>query len=140
MDRRRFLKLAGATAASASAAACAPWSAPTKAPTGAVSIVVDPADPVGSAPPTAWSVARLRAALTARGVAVRTFARVAAAPAGDLCVLVGGAAANPAVQQALGRAHAVLPASPEALGLMPGQVAGRSGVRACGPHPRGSAD
>src|SRR5260370_1748245 len=52
-----------------------------------VSLVVDSADPVAGTPPARWAIGVLEDSLAARGVSVRKYERVAAAPAGQLCIV-----------------------------------------------------
>jgi hypothetical protein len=135
MDRREFLKLsgAGAVAASLSALACEPRGQQARG----VSIASDPTDRIAAAPPVRWATEQLQAALRARGIAARAVNRVADAPAGDLCLLVAGSGAA-AARQLLGRSRAQVPQAPEALGLVPGAVGGRSALLACGSDVRGA--
>src|SRR5260370_10834793 len=83
MNRRRFLKntgvAAGVTAVHNLVGA-----------NQGVSIIVDPRDTIASAPPPAWAVGELRAALRAQGVAAQVYPRMQAAPAGHRCIVVAG--------------------------------------------------
>src|SRR5260370_38243447 len=78
MTRRRFLGAAGSTAAMRLAADAA---------TQGVSIAIDPADTVASTAPAQWAAKELEQALSAQGVAVHRWARVADAKAGDRWIL-----------------------------------------------------
>ncbi|MGB6429854.1 MAG: twin-arginine translocation signal domain-containing protein [Candidatus Acidiferrales bacterium] len=122
MKRRDFLKHTALAAAvlglSDRAAADAPG----------VSIVIDPADSIASAGPSAWAAAQLESALTTRGVAVHRREHVDPS-AGDFVILVAGAAA-PAAQEILARLHLKVPDAPEALCL----------ARASAPHAPPSAE
>src|ERR1039457_3594740 len=94
-----------------------------------VSIVTDPADAVAGAGPVQWALSELEGSLAAQGVAVRRYLRVAAVPAGDLCVVAGGADAAPK--------GTVIPTAPESLAIVPAHLDGRNVVLACGRDARG---
>ena len=83
MNRRSFLKQTGA-AASVTAAHT------LKGATQGVSLIVDPKDPVASAPPPAWAVRELKAALANQGLTARVYPRLDAAPAGDRYIVIAG--------------------------------------------------
>jgi hypothetical protein len=136
VNRREFLGTGG-TGALAALLAAADCEARTPPSRQGVSIVVDAADPVATAPPVRWAVTRLRSALTARGIAAGVVGRAADAPAADLCVLVGGSGAA-ATSRFLGRARVPPPSAAEALALVPGTAAGRSALAAWGADVRGA--
>src|SRR5436190_9288453 len=83
MNRRSFLKRTGAAAVTA---------APSlMGATQGVSIIVDPRDPIASAPPPAWAVRELQTALGKQGVDAKIYPRIGAAPvAGRHIVVAGG--------------------------------------------------
>ncbi|MCX6628795.1 MAG: hypothetical protein NTW28_14335 [Candidatus Solibacter sp.] len=115
-NRRQFIQT---TALGATASAGLPGAASRP-----VTIVIDPADPVATAPASRWAAGELTGALAARGVQARIVERVAQA-ATDLCIVASGN------QQ--GRA----PSVPEALALGPAKIGGRDVLLAAGHDPRG---
>src|ERR1035437_3875691 len=116
-NRRQFVKTAALGAAASTAL---PGAVPRP-----VAIVIDPADPVASAPPCRWAAAELSDALAFRGVQARIVDRVAQAAPADLCIVASGN------QQ--GRA----PSAPEALALGPAEIGGRDVLLAAGHDSRG---
>src|ERR1035437_5851577 len=116
-NRRQFVKTAALGAAASTAL---PGAVPRP-----VAIVIDPADPVASAPPCRWAAAELSDALAFRGVQARIVDRVAQAAPADLCIVASGN------QQ--GRA----PSAPEALALGPAKIGGRDVLLAAGHDSRG---
>src|ERR1035437_6773059 len=81
-NRRQFVKTAALGAAASTAL---PGAVPRP-----VAIVIDPADPVASAPPCRWAAAELADAIAFRGVSARIVDRVAQAAAADLCIVASG--------------------------------------------------
>ncbi len=130
-SRRRFLLTAGSTAALAGAEVNGVAASPTRG----VSIIVDPADRVGSSPESLWAAGELERALSARGITVLRCHRVSQANAGDLCLLVAGAE-FPRSVDILKSAKATVAAVPEALGVFPGEVGNRQVTLICGQDPR----
>src|SRR5947209_9483888 len=89
VNRRRFLKGAGgALGAPLMLGAPVMWSQPNARQT--VSIVIDPADPIASAPPVRWAAGELQQALAGAGVAASLREHVAQAGAGGLCMVASG--------------------------------------------------
>ena len=116
-NRRQFLGTAALGAsATAGLAAATPRS---------VAIVIDPAEPVASAPPCRWAAGELSGALNAGGTQARIVDRIAQASNDDFCVVASG--------NRQGRA----PSVPEGLALASGRVGGRDVVFAAGQDPRG---
>src|SRR5690242_14536847 len=100
MNRREFLQAAGITAGTVALGGCADPLPPGKAgdvPLGSAKVVIvtDPSDPVASAPPSQWSIDKLRAALAAKGIAVASATKADEIPSGAVCVIAAGKA-NPA--------------------------------------------
>ena len=116
-NRRQFL---GTTALGATATAGLAGAAPH-----AVAIVLDPADPVASAPPCRWAAGELSGALIACGLQPRIVDRISQAADGDLCIVASG--------NRQGRA----PSVPEGLALGSVKVDGRDVVFAAGQDARG---
>jgi hypothetical protein len=101
-----------------------------------VLIVYDPGDPMAASVPVQWSIAQLRAALSAQGLASAVSDQVSQAPRRATCLVVAGAATS-AAGQVLPRAGVTMPGSPESFGLVPGELAGRPILLACGSDVRG---
>jgi hypothetical protein len=131
MDRRDFLKTTGGVAIVGVTAV-----RDLAGASQAVSIIVDPKDPIASAPSAAWAVGELQSALSGQGVLAKTYSNLPAAPAGDRCIVVAGSGGSTA-QQFLKAAKLTMPASPEALCLIPGNLNGRSALLAGGSDARG---
>jgi hypothetical protein len=131
-NRRQFVQTAGSAAALGLAKPLT-LAAATHA---SVSIIVDPNDRVASAAPAIWAAKEMERALTDQHVPVSRFASIEQAPSSNLCVIVAGAASGPA-SELLKKAGANVPATPEALGLLPGKAGGRRTVLACGSDARG---
>ena len=126
LNRREFIRLAGSFAV----LSAGPQTR------GRISLVIDPGDVVASAAPARWAAGDLERSLSARGLAVHNCERVSQAGAGDFCIVVAGSQFKVAAA-VLKRAGAVIAEQPEALGLVPGSVAGRKVLLACGSDPRG---
>ncbi len=127
VNRRRFLQ----TAASA-----ATFGVTSTGAVRGVSIVADPADPVASAGPAQWAASELERSLAATGVAVQRCARIAEAKAGNQCIVAAGSS-SPIATEILKQAGVSVAAAPESLGLVPGTLAGRPVLLACGHDTRG---
>jgi hypothetical protein len=125
--RRSFLSGVGSAAALSGGASGA---------TRAVSLVMNPDDPVAGAAPARWAMAQLQQSLAARGVTARLRDRLAEAPAGELCVVAAGAASAVA-EAGLKNAAVSIPTVPEALALLVGKTGGRSVLLAAGRDARG---
>ncbi|MCU0917011.1 MAG: hypothetical protein MUC88_20980 [Planctomycetes bacterium] len=101
-----------------------------------VFIVCDPADVVAAGEPAQWSIKQLQASLSAKSIASGVGQRVGQALAGTLCIVAAGTA-SPLAREVLSGASVAVPNSPEALGLVPGQLSGRPVLLACGRDIRG---
>ncbi len=101
-----------------------------------VFIVYDPGDPIASSVPVQWSIEQLRAALSAKGIGSAAGLQGDQSPRRATCIVAAGASASMA-GQVLSRAGVTMPDSPESLGLVPGQLAGRPVLLACGRDVRG---
>ncbi len=117
IDRRTFLRQAGALAAGPAALA------KSRQP---VAIVLDPADPAG------WAADHLAATLTAAGIRVSRCAGMSQAPAGSRVIAAGG-------PELARQAGVRLPGLPESLAIAPARLANRSVTLACGSDSRGLA-
>lgn len=126
IGRRQFVKAAG-LAASLGIAGGAQQG---------VSIVADPADAVAADAASRWAAKELADSLVSHGFAVRNCERLAQVPAGDLCIVAAGLAAQVAagvVKSAGVRVAAVA----ESLVLAPGKAGGRGVLLAGGHDARG---
>jgi hypothetical protein len=144
-SRREFLQqttlAAGCTAAGAisgcgGANRAATQRTPEQAGPVRVFIVYDPGDPIAASEPVQWSIAQLRASLAAKDLGSGVSDQVSQAPHRATCIVVAGASASMA-GQVLSRAGVTMPGSPESFGLVPGELAGRPILLACGSDVRG---
>ena len=129
-SRRHFLRIAGVTTLSGGFAGVATFQAK------GISIVSDPADAVASAASVKWATKELERSLSASGIPVQRCEQLANATAGNLCIVVAGSGTRLA-RRFLNAGGTAIPAVPEALGLVPGQVAGKQVLLACGYDERG---
>lgn len=101
-----------------------------------ISLIVDPSDPIANAASVLWAAQELVLSLTARSIPVQRCAQLTQATAGNLCIVLAGATSSRA--RPLLKAGGVdVPTVPEALGLIPGQSAGKRVLLACGHDERG---
>lgn len=101
-----------------------------------LTIVADAADPVASAPAALWAAGELEKTLSQRGLAVRRASNIEALSRGDFCILASRASSATG-QKLLNAAKLSLPAGPEALALVRGELAGNPLLLACGSDVRG---
>src|SRR5579859_88913 len=101
-----------------------------------LSIVVDPADQLASAPASLWAVSELKAALEAKGVNARVVPNLESVPANDFCVIVSGSAAL-LTRNALKNLDIAVPSSAESLVLADVKTGTRAALLACGSDVRG---
>ena len=104
--------------------------------TRSVAILRSPADDLAASGPVGWALEQLRQALDARGIRTDVVEQLSGAPADTLCIAAAGPATS-MVGDLLERAGTRVPRSPEALALVPGQVAGRDVLLATGSDVRG---
>src|SRR5450432_3043016 len=116
IQRRNFLGALG----------CAPIAWTQNGAPRAVSIVLDPADPVASPAPVQWAARELQQALADAGVSVSRHERVAQAGANELCIVASGP-----------RVGLTLPNAAESLALARSTESGRPLVLASGSDVRG---
>jgi hypothetical protein len=131
-NRRRFMQTAGSIAA----LTVADPRKLTAAGAQGVSIILDPGDSIAASAPATWAAKELTRALTAQNVVVFRAANIAEAHAGDLCIVVAGAS-SPVAAEMLKKAGAIVPSTPEALGIVSGQAGSRKAMLACGSDARG---
>ncbi|HTB63740.1 MAG TPA: hypothetical protein VK737_09135 [Opitutales bacterium] len=140
MDRREFIIKTGLAAAGgvvgSSLSGCAGTPLPSQ-PQGivgkAVTILVDPADPVATSAPAKWAVEQLRAALSARQHIVNVAKSLEEAPSGALCIVAAGR-----TQAIVLDARAVAPPNTsEALAIAPGRLGAHDALVASGADARG---
>ncbi|MGA8102993.1 MAG: hypothetical protein WB869_12610 [Candidatus Acidiferrales bacterium] len=101
-----------------------------------VTIVSDPDDPIASAPAAQWAAGELANALCEHGIIARRAPRIESSAADDLCIVASGSA-QPQARKLLQSANVSVPASAEALALVPARLAGRPVSLACGSDIRG---
>ncbi|MEJ7739298.1 MAG: hypothetical protein WKF97_17870 [Chitinophagaceae bacterium] len=130
VSRRHFLKITGITTLGAPLAGIGDFKAQ------GVSIISDPADTVVNSPAAVWAIKELEQSLTSHGITVKRFQQLAQAPAGDLCIAVGGSASSLAAP-ILTAGKANIPGVPEALGLVQVKSAGKQVLLASGYDERG---
>ena len=87
MERRTFLKTAGAAATLGSRSGIA---APAAATGPSINLVINPADPVPSAPAAKWAITELSTHLQARKYSVRGVGSVEQATPGEICLVISG--------------------------------------------------
>ncbi len=142
MNRREFLRKAGIAVAGASAGAgfvvpegqC--QAANRLPPFNRVAVVVDPDDPVASAPASLQAVKEFQNALGRKRVSMLGVARVTDAPGDALCVIATGSR-RPVAGDLLEKMALRMPETPEALCLAHTVLESRPVVLACGTDARG---
>lgn len=97
-----------------------------------VSIIVAADDSVAGSAPPQWAISQLKQAIEASGAAVRILSGISQAPASDLVVVVG--LRMSALASQIG---GNIPATREAMALVPGTLSGRQVVLASGNEARG---
>jgi hypothetical protein len=150
MKRRVFLEQSGRVGGGAMLGLLAAGPAPGDRASGAgkarmtggagspLRIVCDPADPIAASAPARWALGHLREVLATREIATRLAERIDLVPPGQSCLLAAGSRA-PAAREMLTQASLSLPDAPEALALVHGRLAGRSGLLIGGSDARGLA-
>lgn len=128
LQRRDFLKLAGATTVCSLASGAA-----TADPAGRVTILLDQSDPSAASVPVKWAAGRLVRALAARNVNCEIVASPEATKGSSLCIL----AANPASQLARGFLPGAALTRPDSLRLSPGKLAEVQATLISAADPRG---
>lgn len=124
MHRRDFLRR---TAMGSSALALAPSVFGQTAKGSAVSLLIDPTDPVASTAPARWAAGELEQALTDAGFSVRLRENVKEMPAGDLWIISTGRSVE----------EIVAPRARESLVIGSGRMNGHPVLVACGADTRG---
>jgi hypothetical protein len=122
LNRRRFLQAASAAAA---------LGMTVEGATQGVSIVVDPTDSVAGSVAAKWAATELERSLAAAGVSVQRCERTGDAKLGNQCIVAAGPN-SPEARDILKLAGVAVPNTPEALALVPGKMAGRQVLLACG--------
>lgn len=135
MDRRRFLRNAGVIGGAIAAESKGIGQNTASRRT---SLVLDPSDPVASAPPAQWAAGQLEQALTKAGASVVRRERPEQAGAGEFCVIGSGNNSRVAVQS-LGSLFLTERKAPGSLILSATKVAGHSSVLCGGSDARGLA-
>ena len=101
-----------------------------------VAILRSPADSVAAAGPVGWAVDQLAQAFDTRGIRTAVVDELSRAPADAMCIAVG-TPTTAVVGDLLGRVGLSVPRTPEALAVVPGQIAGRDVLVATGSDIRG---
>ena len=127
MQRRNFIRQ---TAVAAGLAAAGKIGAATEG----VAIVVDPQDPIASAPAAAWAVKEFQKALTTQGIDAKIYPRIDQAPASGRHIVVAGLQNATAKQMMRGT---TAPTIAESLVLMNGNAGRRRALLAGGTDERG---
>ena len=133
LERREFLRRAG-FAGGALACGSQAWAQLRK--DGAVSLALNPSDPVAAAAPVQWAAQELEQALADAGATVHRVERPEQAPSGEFCVVVSGSRV-PLAAAALRSAGVTVPDGPECLALVAAKPAGRPALLASGSDARG---
>lgn len=131
LNRREFIRTTAGAAAGVAAGVPGGMAFGAESPQG-VAIMVDPSDPIASAPPARWAAGELERALREHAVDARIFSTASEAPAEDLRIF----AASFASQRGAGALRATgirIEAVPEALAL----CQDKDGIWACGHDVRG---
>ncbi len=131
-DRRGFLRWAGQTGAVIAGAQLG-FGQPYPPD---VSLVLDPAEPLGSAASVRWALAQLEQALTHAGRTVQHRQNISQAGAGETAIVIAGSS-SPVSMAALQRARIGAPRSPESLAILNTRASGRPAVLVCGADGRG---
>ena len=126
IERRAFLRTATATT-------LATFSLPALAQGAPVTLIVDPADAVGSSRPGRWAAQHLAGALTSRGLTVHRAASLTEAQGGTIIVLAG--TTSPSLPTLA--PGTTIPDGPEAVLLTPATVDGHAVLLAAGSDPAG---
>jgi len=131
--RRNFIKLMGIGAASLPLTGFAHIN--IKAASG-VALITDSTDKVATSAPAQWAIRELIASLNEQGIAVRRYTSIDKSEAGSLCIVATGAGSSLGTPL-LKAAGAHVPATAEALALVPGKSATRQVIIAAGHDERG---
>jgi hypothetical protein len=134
MDRRIFLKQTGLAAGVAATSKLS--LATLGAATQGVSIIIDPQDPIASAPSPSWAVRTLQEAFDARGIDAKVYPRLSEAPIGDRRIIIAGSA-DATANQILSSAKISMPTASEALALVTGNSGGHPALLATATDERG---
>ena len=103
---------------------------------GKVSFIVDATDAVANAQPSQWARDQLKEALEAHGVRSIVYPKLEDAPVNAPCIVVSGST-NKLALALLDKQSLTIPETPEALGLVEGEINGRTVLLTCGHDPRG---
>ena len=126
-SRRHFLQTAGSLAAVAGT----DLKAPAAILNPAVSLVIDPADPIAGSSQSRWAADELEQSLNARGVKVLRCSRLAQANPTGLCIIAAGSD-SPLAASILKSAKINIAATPESLGICHGEIGTRNVLLASG--------
>ena len=129
-SRRHFVKMAGITALGVSSFGLSDFY------TKRVSIISDPEDRIAGSPSAQWASKELENSLTCRGISVFRYKNLSQAGTGDFSIVVSGMDSSIA-RRLLKAGKTNIPAVPEALGLVPVNLAGKQVLLTCGYDVRG---
>ncbi len=130
ISRRQFVKIVGISALGASSLGH------FKFETNRVSIVVDPADVLAGSTPSQWAVRELEESLKSRGINVYRCDLLAQARNSDLIIVAAGSDSFLS-RKLLQDTGVIIPAVPEALGVVPSRSDDKRVLLACGHDVRG---
>jgi hypothetical protein len=130
LDRRDFLKIMGVTTIGLPLAGFTSFTAQ------GVSLVVDPNDATASSKSVQWAITELETSLKAKGITVQHCTSIEKAKTGNLCIPVVGSTSDVG-KSSLKKAGATIPATAEAMGLVPAMHGVRPIIIASGFDERG---
>ena len=130
ISRRHFVKMVGVSAIGVSSLGYVKFKA------NGVSIVIDPADLTAQSQPSQWAVNELEQSLMSEGINVYRCDLLTQAQSGDLIIVAAGAGSSLA-RRLLHDEGIIIPAVPEALGLVPAALDDKQVLLACGYDVRG---
>ncbi|MGA7160247.1 MAG: hypothetical protein WBZ48_04550 [Bacteroidota bacterium] len=130
ISRRHFVRMVGISAIGVSSLGHVNFKAK------GVSIVIDPHDPTAQSQPARWAVKELEESLISGGINVYKCDSVAQAKSGDLIIVVAGSGSSLA-SRLLQDAGTIIPAVPEALGIVPAKSEDKQVLLASGYDAQG---
>jgi hypothetical protein len=136
-SRRSFLKKTATASAAVAVSAAGLRPALGSSPKEAV-VIVSADDSLTRTAPVQWAIEEFTKALASRGMAARIVSAFDEGGAEGERILVSGAGSSEA-RQVLAAAGVAVPASPEALALVRGKIAGRKVLLASGSDARGAS-
>ncbi|HLN22213.1 MAG TPA: hypothetical protein VK213_14055 [Bacteroidales bacterium] len=129
-SRRKFVKVAGISAAGLSAFGC------FRSDPQGVLILTEPGDPISGSVPVQWAISELEARLSSSGISFRRSGRIEDAGDKDLVIVAAGSGSAIGTRL-LKEAGTEVSVMPESLALVPLSSDGRRILLACGTDSRG---